>query len=57
MLEQEIEVKKNLKIILHEYCDRDENYNEVVSLVDQDKHPILHRYVSMKARILNQRDG
>ncbi len=48
MLEQEIQLNQKLKIVFDEY-DRRENYSEMIPLIDQDKHPFLHRYLSMRA--------
>ncbi len=49
MFEQEIQLSKRLKFIISEnqYTD---HYSETIPWIDQDKHPFLHRYLSMKAK-------
>ncbi len=49
MLEQDIQLNKRLKLIIDE-IQFDDNYSEIIPLIDQDKHPFLHRYLSMKAK-------
>lgn len=48
MFEQEIQLSKKFKVIIEEW-PYEKNYSEMIPLIDQDKHPILHRYLSMKA--------
>ena len=50
MIEQEMSVSKKLKV---EYIDVIENTNdfkEVISQIQKEKHPILHRYIEMIAK-------
>ena len=57
MLEKEIEVSQKLKVILYEENESPSNYSEVLHLYDKDKHPILNRFLSMKARQQEDNDG
>jgi hypothetical protein len=50
MLEQDITVTQKLKLILENDRDSKDNYAEVIPQIEEEKHPILHRYISMKAR-------
>jgi hypothetical protein len=57
MLEQEIKLTGRLNVINDDDAfESIENYSETISLIDQDKHPILHRYLSMRATKLGDSD-
>lgn len=50
MLQKEIQVSQKLKVILDEDSYLIKNYSEMIRLIDQDKHPILNRYLSLLAK-------
>jgi hypothetical protein len=52
MLEKDITVSQKLKVEVSrvsESCTK-KDYAEVIPQIEEEKHPILHRYISMKAR-------
>ena len=52
MLEQDITVSQKLKIEFSRDSERGtkKDYAEVIPQIEEEKHPILHRYISMCAR-------
>jgi hypothetical protein len=52
MLEQDITVSQKLKIEVSIGFERGtkKDYAEVIPQIEEEKHPILHRYISMCAR-------
>ena len=45
MLEQDITVTQKLKLILEDDEDSKDNYAKVIPKIEEEKHPILHRYI------------
>jgi hypothetical protein len=49
LLEQEISVAQKVKVNLKNVKERKEDLEELILQFEKEKHPILHRYISMKA--------
>jgi hypothetical protein len=48
MLEQEITVSQKLLVKFASIDEYKEEYAEVIPQINKEKHPIVHRYISMK---------
>ena len=49
MVEEEIFVSQNLKVTCKDVEDDKVEFKEAIHLIDKEKNPILHRYVSMNS--------
>jgi hypothetical protein len=49
MLDQDIGLTKKLCVIYDDEEGENGDYSKVISLIEEEKHPILHRYISMKS--------
>ena len=49
MLEQEISVAQKVKVNFTNVKERKVDLEELITQFEIEKHPILHRYISMKA--------
>jgi hypothetical protein len=52
MLEKDITVSQKLKVEISRGTESGtkKDYAEVIPQIEEEKHPILHRYISMKAK-------
>ena len=48
MIEQEESVSSKLKVNFTQLCEDKNDFIEVNSQINQERHPILHKFISMK---------
>lgn len=54
MLEKEIFMNQKLKVLFLNYKYNKDDFRDVITKIDEEKHPIVHQFIKMKANQLEE---